>query len=91
MVQPLLDQLGYPSEPPSLEPQDWLTSVMRLAPATSPDQLNTTLASDMYSTFFATSTFVSQEQPLLEPAATALMDYLYGPGTETEVSWFVNM
>ena len=85
---PLLAKLGTPTDV-SLQSQDWITSVLNLAGATSIDQLNTTLAPDVNDTFYATSTFVPAVEPMNRAASDALFEYFYGPGAETDVEWFV--
>ena len=71
-----------------LQEQDWITSVLYLAGVDSVSQLNTTLAPDTHDYFYATSTFVSEEEPMSQSASDALFEYFYGPGTNTAVEWF---
>ncbi|KAI1786969.1 FAD-binding domain-containing protein [Ganoderma leucocontextum] len=85
---PLLRQLGTPTDV-SLHKQDWITSVLHLAGMNSADQLNSTLTPDIHNTFYATSTFVSEIEPMNRAASDALFRYFYGPGANTAVEWFV--
>ena len=62
--------------------------MLYLAGVDSVSQLNTTLAPDTHDYFYATSTFVSEEEPMSQSASDALFEYFYGPGTNTAVEWF---
>lgn len=84
---PLLKELGTPSSV-FLEKQSWIESVLYLAGVNDVEDLNTTLAPDAHDDFFATSTFVSEQEPLGAASADALMNYIYNQGTNTPVAWF---
>ncbi|EJF58331.1 FAD-binding domain-containing protein [Dichomitus squalens LYAD-421 SS1] len=84
---PLLKKLGTPTSI-LLQEQDWITSVLHLADAKNISQLNTTLASDTHDYFYATSTFISEQRPMVQAASDALFKYFYGPGTNTSIKWF---
>ncbi len=71
-----------------LEKQSWIESVLYLAGVNDVEDLNTTLAPDTHDDFFATSTFVSEQEPLGAASADALMNYIYNQGTNTPVAWF---
>ena len=86
-MKPLVDQLGVPSSK-QYKNLTWIDSVLRVAPANKSEELNTTIAGNVHNTFFATSTFVSEKQPLTESEARALMKYLYTNGSQTGVDWF---
>ena len=91
VMAPLLAELGTPSNT-FMQSQNWIESVLYLADGstTSPlTILNTTLAPDSHDTFYATSTFVSEEEPMVPAAADALMQYFYGPGATSPVEWFI--
>ncbi|KAI0755390.1 FAD-binding domain-containing protein [Daedaleopsis nitida] len=85
---PLLKTLGKPSST-SFQKQSWIDSVVYLAGAGSVAELNTTTAPDVHDDFFATSTFVSEQEPMSTAASDALMNYIYKQGTSTAVEWFV--
>ncbi len=85
---PLLKELGTPTDI-SFKEQDWITSVLYLGGANSIAELNTTFAPDTNDTFFATSMFVSEAEPMNWAASDALFEYFYGPGADTDVRWFV--
>ena len=87
-MAPLLAELGTPSAI-SMESQNWIDSVLFLAGTQGLNSLNTTLAPDTHDTFYATSTFVSEEEPMVPAASDALMNYFYGPGANTSVAWFI--
>ncbi|KAI0706913.1 FAD-binding domain-containing protein [Cerioporus squamosus] len=87
-MAPLLAELGEPSAT-FMQAQDWITSVLYLAGTTGLDSLNTTLAPDTHDDFYATSTFVSLDEPLGAPSTDAVMEYFYGPGATSKVAWFV--
>lgn len=89
-MAPLLAELGTPSSV-SMEAQNWIESVLFLAGTTAQglSSLNTTLAPDTHDTFYATSTFVSEQEPMVPAAADALMQYFYGPGAQSAVEWFI--
>ena len=89
-MAPLLNVLGTPNSI-AMQTQDWITNVLYLAGASTVEGLNTTLAPDVHDHFYAASTIVSQHDTLRAPAAEALMDYFYGPGNNTDVSWFIIM
>ena len=87
-MAPLLAELGTPTAT-TMEAQNWIESVIFLANATSINDLNTTLAPDVNDTFYATSTFVSEQEPMVPAASDALMAYLYGSGAKSAVKWFI--
>ncbi|TFK84186.1 Glucooligosaccharide oxidase [Polyporus arcularius HHB13444] len=87
-MAPLLAELGKPTAT-TLQPQGWITSVLYYAGAPDVSGLNTTLAPDAHDHFYATSTFVSEREPLGKPSTDALMKYFYGPGVKSEVGWFI--
>lgn len=62
--------------------------MLYLAGVNTTSQLNTTLAPDTHDYFYATSTFVSEEEPMNQAASDALFEYFYGPGSNTSVAWF---
>ena len=49
--------------------------------------LNTTLAPDVHDHFFATSTFVSETEPMSKAASDALFAYFYAAAS-SPVEWF---
>ena len=63
--------------------------MLYLAGTNGLNSLNTTLAPDTHDDFYATSTFVSLDEPLGSPSTDAVMEYFYGPGATSEVAWFV--
>ena len=87
-MAPLLAELGKPSSI-MIQSQDWITSVLYYAGVQNSSALNTTFALDIHDHFYATSTFVSEQEPLGKPSTDALMQYFYGTGTKSEVEWFV--
>ena len=90
-MAPLLAELGTPSKT-FMQPQNWIESVLYLADGSATSSLtilNTTLAPDTHDMFYATSTFVSEEEPMVLAASDALMQYFYGPGASSKVAWFV--
>ncbi|RPD53461.1 FAD-binding domain-containing protein [Lentinus tigrinus ALCF2SS1-7] len=89
-MAPLLSALGNPTTT-TIQTQDWITSVLYYAGAQNGSSaLNTTTAApDIHDHFYATSTFVSEQEPLGKASADALMQYFYGPGTKSAVEWFV--
>ena len=87
-MAPLLKELGTPTAT-TMDAQNWIESVLCLAGTTVLDSLNTTLAPDTHDTFYATSTFVSEQEPMVPAASDALMAYFYGPGAKSAVQWFI--
>ncbi|TFK88408.1 Glucooligosaccharide oxidase [Polyporus arcularius HHB13444] len=85
----LLADLGTPDKTMT-QTQRWIASVLYLADIQNGSHaLNTTTAPDERDHFYATSTFVSEQEPLGKPSTDALMQYFYGPGTNTTVGWFI--
>ncbi|KAI0744335.1 FAD-binding domain-containing protein [Daedaleopsis nitida] len=91
-MAPLLKDLG-PHYTQSFTKHDWIHGVLSVAgnAAHTIDELNTTNRKDSPERFFATSTFVTDHEPLKAPSAEALMSYLYAPGKPSNIQWFVFM
>ncbi|KAI0744336.1 FAD-binding domain-containing protein [Daedaleopsis nitida] len=87
-MAPLLAELGTPTST-FFQSQDWITNVLYLAGVNTAAELNTTKGVDGTDFFYATSTIVSHQEPLGMAATDGLMDYFYGPGSDTNVSWFI--
>ncbi|KAI0744342.1 FAD-binding domain-containing protein [Daedaleopsis nitida] len=91
-MAPLLKELGSDYTLVSTQ-QNWIESVLAVAgtAAQTIDELNTQGRKDTPDFFFATSTFVSQNDQLGARSADALMNYLYNRGGSSKVQWFVFM
>ncbi len=87
-MAPLLKQLGKPTST-FIQKQDWMKSVLYLGGVNSVSDLNSTKTPDTHDDFYATSTFVSQKEPLNAAAADALMKYFYTTGKTSKVQWFI--
>lgn len=89
-MAPLIQQLGNPTST-FTEQQTWIESVLYLSESgsTDPNCLNTTGRTEVQDRFFATSTFVSQNEVLNTSSTEALMKYLYGEGAIQKAQWFV--
>jgi len=86
-IQPLLNAVPQKPASSSVQTYDWLGILSQLAG--SDGSLNTSIKADSSDTFYAKSLMVDESAPLTEAALTSFFQYLYGPGTSSDTSWFV--
>jgi hypothetical protein len=87
VIQPLLDAVPQQPKNMSVKTFDWLGILKQLAG--SDGSLNTSTAVDVSVTFYAKSLMVEEDAPLTKTALQSFFNYLYGPGTTTDTSWFI--
>jgi hypothetical protein len=87
VIQPLLDAVPQPPKSTSVKTYDWLGILKQLAG--SDGSLNTSTKADTSDTFYAKSLMVAEDEHLTETALKSFFNYLYGPGTTTDTSWFI--
>lgn len=87
VIQPLLDAVPQQPKSKSVKTYDWLGILKQLAG--SDGSLNTSTAADVSDTFYAKSLMVDEDTPLTKTALQSFFNYLYGPGTTTDMSWFI--
>ena len=89
VIQPLLDAVPQQPKSKSVNTYDWLGILKQLAG--SDGSLNTSTKADVSDTFYAKSLMVDEDAPLTKTALQSFFNYLYGPGTTTDTSWFVEV
>jgi hypothetical protein len=87
VIKPLLDSVPQPPKSSSVKTYDWLGILKQLAG--SDGSLNTTTKPDISDTFYAKSLMVAEDEHLTKAALTSFFNYLYGPGTKSDTSWFI--
>lgn len=87
VIQPLLDAVPQQPKNMSVKTYDWLGILNQLAG--SDGSLNTSTMPDVSDTFYAKSLMVEEDAPLTKAAIQSFFNYLYGPGTTTDTSWFI--
>jgi hypothetical protein len=87
VIQPLLDAVPQQPKSMSVKTYDWLGILKQLAG--SDGSLNTSAKADVSDTFYAKSLMVDEDAPLTKTALQSFFNYLYGPGTTTDTSWFI--
>jgi hypothetical protein len=87
VIQPLFDAVPQQPKSKSVNTYDWLGILKQLAG--SDGSLNTSTKADVLDTFYAKSLMVDKDAPLTKTVLQSFFNYLYGPGTTTDMSWFI--
>lgn len=85
-ITPLLNAMGQPTSS-SVQTYDWIGVLEQLGGGDG--NLNTSTAPDISDTFYAKSLMVADDALLTESALVNFFQYLYGPGVQSDTSWFI--